>query len=335
MALSQPGSKSVRSFLPQRPPGRLATTALIALMPALALGPIAVALADGLLQFKAAPYQATTSRAARQDAIKSIPLDQLDTQSRAKVSSVLSNLSVFRRMPIRVIDCDPELYLFLLRHPDVVVNIWEVLKIGSLKVQQVEAGKFELTETAGTRCTVEFLYRSQDLHVAYAEGTYTGPLFARKVKGRCLLVLKTGYVRETDGRYYITTRLDTFLSVQPGGAELLTKTFHPLVGKTADLNFLQSMAFLGSLSRTAEVNSQGVQRLAARLDRVGPTSRQRLTELAAEIPGRYAATGQPKTARAPQAPDRNSGHAKLLSRKSSPAMGGPLPESDPLPTARR
>lgn len=310
MALSQLGSKSIRLFLPQGPSGRAARLALIVLLPALMLGPDRLAFADGILGFKAAPYQATTSRAARQDAIKSIPLEQLDTEGQAKVSSVLSDLSVFRRMPIRVIDCDPELYLFLLRHPNVVVNIWEVLKIGSLKVQQVEAGKFELTETAGTRSTVEFIYRSHDVHVVYAEGTYTGPLFARPVKGRCLLVLKTGYVRETNGRYYITTRLDTFLSVQPGGAELLTKAFHPLVGKTADLNFLQSMAFMGSLSRTAEVNSQGVQRLAARLDRVQPETRQRLAELAAEIPGKYTAIGQPKTVRAPQVADRSGAQPK-------------------------
>ena len=52
------------------------------------------------------------------------------------------------------------------------------------------------------------------------------------------LVLKTGYVRETDGRYYVTSRLDTFLSVERGGVELLTKTLHPLVGNIADNNFL-------------------------------------------------------------------------------------------------
>ncbi|NQU25103.1 MAG: hypothetical protein HQ567_27775 [Candidatus Nealsonbacteria bacterium] len=292
--------------------GRAAVLALIALLSALILGPNRPVLADGFLGFKADPYKATTSRAARENAVESIPLDQLDTKAQAKVSSVLSDLSVFRRMPIRVIDCDPELYLFLLRNPDVVVNIWEVLKIGSLKVKQVETGKFALTELAGTQCTVEFLYRSHNVHVAYAEGTYTGPLFARPVKGRCLLVLKTGYVREPDGRYYITTRLDTFLSIQPGGAELLTKTFHPLVGKTADLNFVQSMAFLGSLSRTAEVNSRGVQRLASRLERVQPEARQRLAELAAEIPGKYTAASRRKTVRAPvpQVANRSTGQAK-------------------------
>ena len=65
------------------------------------------------------PLQATTSKSARQDAVRSIPFEQLDPEGRNKVNSVLSNLTVFRRMPTRVIDCDPGLYLFLVEHPDV------------------------------------------------------------------------------------------------------------------------------------------------------------------------------------------------------------------------
>jgi len=119
--------------------------------------------------------------------------------------------------------------------------------------------------------------------VVYAEGSYNGPLFMRPVKGRCLMVIKSGYVREPDGRYYITTRLDAFLNVEPGGAQLVTRTFHPLVGKVADSNFTQAVGFLGSLSRTAELNSRGVQRLASRLAHVKPEYRRQLAALAAAI----------------------------------------------------
>ena len=234
------------------------------------------------------PTRATTSRSARQSAIRSIPFQRLDAGARAKVDSVLSNVTVFRRMPIRVVDCDPKLYLFLLRHPDVVVNIWEVLKVSTLKLRQVEGEKFEITEKLGTAATVEFLYSSHDTHVIYAEGAYDGPLFTKPVKGRCLMVLKSGYIREPDGRFYITSRLDAFVRVEHGGAELLTKTFHPLVGKTADMNFIQTVAFLGSLSRTAEVNSDGVQRLAGKLLNVDLQLRQRLARLADEIGRKYA-----------------------------------------------
>jgi hypothetical protein len=236
-----------------------------------------------LLSSRPDPRKATTSRAARQSAVQSIPVERLDARARAKVASVLSDVTIFRRMPVRVIDCDPDLYLFLVRHPDVVVGIWEELKLSQMTLRQTGSNAFRVTEPSGTLARAEFLYRSHDTHIIYAEGTYSGPLLARSIQGRCLMVLRSGYVREPDGRYYITNRLDTFLRVEPGGAKLLTKAVQPLMGKTADNNFVQSVAFLGSLSRTAEVNSRGVQRLATKLQHVQPDVRAQLAELAADV----------------------------------------------------
>jgi hypothetical protein len=140
-----------------------------------------------------------------------------------------------------------------------------------------------VSDVVGTQGSIEYLYSSHDLHLIYSEGSYDGPLFVRPVRGRGLLVLKTGYVRETDGRYYVTCRLDAFMNVQQIGAELLTKTFQPLVGKVADMNFTQTAGFLGSVSRTAERNHVGLQRLAGKLSKVQPEVRQRLARLAKQV----------------------------------------------------
>jgi hypothetical protein len=229
------------------------------------------------------PRQPSTSRAARDDAVRSIPIEKLDPPARTKVAAILADVSLFRRMPVKVIDCDPSLYLFLVRHPDVVVNIWEVLEISNLRLREVAPRTYQVIDTVGTRATVEVLYSSHDTQVIYATGSYSGPLLARPVQGRCLLLLRNGYVRETNGRHYITSRLDTFMQVDNGGIELLAKTLQPLMGKTADNNFEQTMAFLGSLSRTAEVNSRGVQRLASKLEYVQPQYRDELAKLAATL----------------------------------------------------
>jgi hypothetical protein len=227
--------------------------------------------------------EASTSGSARQDAIHSIPMERLAPQDRAKVGSVVSNVSIFRRMPVRVVDCDPDLYLFLVRHPDVVVNIWEVMKASRLQLRETEENQFQVIEPSGIVTTFNYLYRSHDTHVLYGEGSYDGPLLNRPVKGRGVLVLKCGYVRETNGRYYVTSRLDCFLTIEPMGAELLGKTVSPLMGRTVDNNFIQTVAFLGSLSRTAEVNHRGVQRLAGQLTHVRPTVRSEFADLAGNL----------------------------------------------------
>jgi hypothetical protein len=255
-------------------------------------------------------FEATTSSAARRDAVQSIPFDKLDAQAAAKINGVLANVSVFRRMPVRAVNCDPEMYLFLVRHPDVVVNIWEVLKLSQLQLRQIGPDTFHVVEPDGSQTTFEYLYRGRDMHLIYAEGSYTGPLLPSPIKGRCLLILKSGYARETDGRYYISSRLDAFVNVDRGGAELLTKTMHALMGKIVDANFVQSVGFLGSLSHTAEVNSRGVQRLAGKLTHVQPEIRQQLADLAGAVAERSAANAISQAAETPLVASRKDADGK-------------------------
>jgi hypothetical protein len=310
MAAPQPVSGPARRAPSTRKSRRRIALAAITLLGVVWVGSGVSLSADHPKAKRRDPYRASTSRAARLNAIQAIPVEKLDAPSRAKVASVLSNISIFRRMPIGVVACDPDLYLFMVQQPDVVINIWEVMKISRMRMRQVGPDVYHVTDSAGTAATVEYLYRSHDTHLVYAEGTYEGPLTTRPVKGRCLMVLRTGYVRETDGRYYVTSRLDAFLSVERGGVELLTKTLHPLIGYVADNNFLQSVAFLGSLSRTAELNARGVGRLATKLAHVQPELRHRLAELAAEVARKSAASSAAKTANPPRVAVRTGAKPK-------------------------
>jgi len=275
------------------------------------------------------PLAATTSREARQSALESIPLDKLDPQALAKVRTVLSNVTVFRRLPVQVVDCDPDLYLFLVRHPDVVVGVWQALKLSRLELRQAGPNSFEIAEPDGSTAWFEYLYRSHDTHIAYAEGTYAGALLARPVKGRCLLILRTGYVRETNGRYYITNRLDTFVSVDRSAAQLVTRTIQPVIGRVADNNFIQTVGFLGSLSRTAETNSEGVKRLAASLKNVAPETRREFAEVAGAVALKVEATRAETAARA-----RWAGLARTVG-EARPAACGQPPGSVRSPASSR
>jgi len=237
--------------------------------------------------------RATTTVAARQDAIDAIPTERLTPAGRARVAWVLENTSVFRRLPVRITVCDPGLYQFLVHHPDVVVNIWEQFGVSHLALRQMGPDTYQVTDDVGTSGTIQFLYRSRDTNVAYIDGQYTGRLLGHQVRGRGILVLKSGFVRNLEGKCYVTSRLDAFMNIEPGGAEFLTKTFQPLVGKVADQNFIQTADFLGSLSRTAEVNGRGMLRLAARLERIQPEVRQEFARLLEQVAQRTGRANRP------------------------------------------
>ena len=119
------------------------------------------------------------------------------------------------------------------------------------------------------------------------------------------------------------------MSVEPGGVELLSKVFYPLIAKTADSNFLQTAGFVASLSRTAEVNSRGVERLAGRLTHVQPEVRRQFAELAVEV-ARRASAAETEAAAATASPVRLSLTARPSRRVSGALTTGGQPSLLPL-----
>ncbi len=231
----------------------------------------------------ATPNQATSSRAAREDAIRSIPLDRLPADMREKVSATLAGTSLYRRLPVHVTQCDPNMYLFLVRHPEVVVNIWEVMNISNVALTRTGPDSFRATDNAGTLCDVKFCYSDDETQVIYAEGAYSGPMVGKPIRARCVLLLKSGYMQETDGQYHVTSRMDTFIQIEHAGVEVLAKTLQMLIHRSADYNFVETAAFLGTVSRTAETNPNGMRRLADKLANLEPNVRDEFARLSMKV----------------------------------------------------
>lgn len=224
---------------------------------------------------------------AQADARRSIPYQDLSPEAQAKVSAVLANVSLFRRMPTQVIRCDPDLYTFLTSRPDVTVDMWDALGIANIRLDRTSSTTFRADDRVGTRSDLEILYHSHDTLLVYAVGGYQGGMFGAPVKGGALFLLKTGFIRETDGYHYVTSRMDAFFRIDHAGAELVGKTFQPLVCKSADHNFVESMNFLGQLSRIAEVRPDSLHRLSTKLERTGAEERATFNKIVANIRARY------------------------------------------------
>ena len=199
---------------------------------------------------------------------------------RNRVWTVINNVSVYRRLPIQSLDCDPDLFVFLVRNPEVVVDIWRVMGVTNMTLDRNGPDRYRVSDGQGTTGNVEFAYRGDDLHVIYSEGMYDGPMYPTKLRGQCVLVLKSSYVHGPNGRVSVVNRLDAFLRIENLGAEIVAKTLQPLLGKTADHNFSETTSFVSTLAHTAESNPGGVSRLAQRLRHVEPQIRQQFSDLA-------------------------------------------------------
>jgi len=234
------------------------------------------------------PNEADSSHQSQVEAARAMPLNKLNEESQRKVLSVLERPSIFRRLPSKSIDCDPELFVYLVRNPEVIVNIWELMGVSNMVAERTGAYSWKGNDGQGTESNIELVYGTDELHLLYGEGFYEGPLLKRKVAGRAVVLLRSGYGLTPEGRSQVTNKLDVFIAIDNVGAELLAKTLQPMVGSTADVNFTEAAKFLGKLSQTAETNPDGMPRLAAKLNRCSEDVKRGFTSVSSTVGQRVA-----------------------------------------------
>ncbi|MEM9409824.1 MAG: hypothetical protein AAGA30_01850 [Planctomycetota bacterium] len=244
----------------------------------------------------------TNSRQAKKQAIQAIPYSQLNADTRTKISTVVNSPSIYRRLPVTAINVDPDMFLFLVRYPEVVVNIWQLMGVTQMTVDRTGPFTMKSNDGAGAISDVELVYGTHNKNIYYAEGTYSGPLLKRKLKGRAVMILNTNYERDANGKPRTVNSLDVFVKVENATASLIAKTLNPIVGPTADHNFTESMKFVQRLNETTEQNGIGVQRMAQRLSSVEENVRDNFARIAGTV---YERSARKPTVRNAAAPDQN------------------------------
>ncbi len=253
----------------------------------------AIVSSEALAEEGAAGSDATSSRAAHDEAVHALPWKLMSPNNRQVAQSIINNASIYRRLPTRVIDCDPDLFTFLLQHPEVVIDVWRVMGISQVALNKAPDGVFHGTDGAGTNGTVRYLFsnwgpNAQNLAVVYADGAYSGSPFVTPLKAQSIMLVRSSDVQETNGRHYVTVHIDSFVHIEQMGIELIAKTVQPWINKTADQNVIETMTFVSNFSRTAEKNPEGMQRLACRLNSVDEPTRTTLVSLCFRTAERYA-----------------------------------------------
>jgi len=218
----------------------------------------------------------TSSRQLRKEVVLGLPYAQLNAETKAKIGDILEKPSLYRRLPVTAIKIDPEYLQFLIRYPETVVGIWELMGITHMQTQRVGPYALRTNDGAGTTSDMELVYGSPNLHIYYGDGIYEGPVLRKQLRGKCVIIVRTRPHAEINTGEITSQRpgeplqtacqLDVFLRLENGTAGIIAKTISPIVGPTADHNFTESLKFVERLNKTTTGNGPGVQKMAERLD---------------------------------------------------------------------
>ena len=238
-----------------------------------------------------------------QASLQKLPWNDLSAAAQSKIKSVVSGSPLFHRMPQQTVYADPEMYHFLLQHPDIIIGFWEQLGATELSLSEVKENHYILKETGGTAAAVEVLYRTNGCCIVYAKGDYRGPLLAKAYKGDVVLVLRTQYTRDETNEPMVVCDLDTFIQINSLGADVLAKLFFTQLAKVADSNFEITVSFVGQVSKAAARNTVALKSTAEEITSVRQDVCADFCDVVDRVALRYARRNQPApvfTQRQPQ-----------------------------------
>ncbi|MFM7107723.1 MAG: hypothetical protein ACKOZU_03855 [Planctomycetaceae bacterium] len=228
----------------------------------------------------------TSSREARRQAEAALPLDRMAAEPRALVERQVRGTSLYRRLPVATVACEPEFLDFVLSRPDTLVDLWRVLGISRLALDPAGAGRWRLSDGWGTVGAVRLVHHERrgagGLFVFHGRGGYTGPLAPRDLSGSCIVLVRHWPVAaDADGCPRQAVQVDAFLDVDGLGLEIVTRALQPLVVHSAASNLQEISLFVSQFARAAARNPAGVARLTERMSRTGIDDRRALAALAA------------------------------------------------------
>lgn len=226
----------------------------------------------------------------RADALRAIPYQRLTAPAAAQIRGIAESPTLYRRLPTQAIECDPQMFVFLVRNPEVLVGIWQRMDVSQVRTQRIGPYQLAADDNAGTRCTIDLVYGDASTHVFLASGEYTGALAPRPITGKAVFVLQSRYAEAGGGRTSVTGTLDCFIQLDNLGADLLARTLSGVIGRTADHNFVETARFMSQVSQASERNPSGMHDLAMELQGVEPPTRQAFASAIVDVARRAGTT---------------------------------------------
>jgi len=218
-------------------------------------------------------------QAGNAEAINAIPMARLTPAAQQRILAITNRPTIYRHLGQQTIHCDTDLFMFIVRNPEVLIGVWDLMEITEVKTRRLDPFKLRAVDGSGTDCTIDLVYGDPAIHVYVADGFYDGKLTTNVINGKGVFILRSSYKVDIEGNPIVEGALDCFVQVEHLAADLIMRTFGPLIGRTADHNFAETARFIDQLGTSAAQNPLAMEELAMRLPQVSDPSRKQFATL--------------------------------------------------------
>jgi hypothetical protein len=228
-------------------------------------------------------HPGTSTKSVRESARSAFPLSTLAPEHQRLAQSVLTDVSLYRRLPTVKAKLDPRVYQYFIDGPDAAVSIWRVLGISKLELKQKSPGVFEADTGDGSSGTVTLLHRTPTSCIVFCDGLFKSPVLTKPIKARALVTLTATFEPQADGTTFITHTADMFVSFPSLAVETIAKMVSPLSYKYADRNIEEITSFLRMMDISMSRQPGWIEQIAQLMDGISDERNRQLLQVTAAV----------------------------------------------------
>lgn len=227
------------------------------------------------------------------DPAQVVPLDAIAPEHRENVSEVIRDHTFHRQGDPETFPCNPRVYLSLLNEPGLTLALWQDLSTSPVRLQQLGPNRYQGTDGNGATATWEFVHRSPKVHVLLCHLDYKSPRGAAHLQGRIVLVVHSGYFRETNGEHWVRHDVEAFVKVDSKGWKAVARTVRPLIEKLLDDQVREAGWFVSLMGRLVVMYPNWACQVTQKREDIHPETRQRFRDVVIQTRRPGAFTGRP------------------------------------------
>jgi hypothetical protein len=222
-----------------------------------------------------------------------VPLNELPADRREEIAEIIRENTFSKKGDPDTFPCHPRVYLALLNEPALTLSLWQDLSNSPAKLRQVGPNLYQGQDGSGTTATWEYVVRGPRMHVLFCDLEYTGPRGNAKLKGRIVMVVRTGYFKEVNGDPWVQHSVEAFVKIDSKGWRAMAATVRPILERVLEDQVEEAGWFVSLMGRLVETYPDWAIQTTAKQQHIPAATRDGFREVITAVRKPNASKGRP------------------------------------------
>jgi hypothetical protein len=190
-----------------------------------------------------------------------VPVEELPAAVRTKVLRVLERPTLHARGPAETFNCQPEVYHWLVNHPDQVVRLWRALGARCTSIEVEAEGTYRWHDPQAGEIHWYTIVDTPQQHIWYAEGRVRATAVLPASSVQAVVVLQCAEGTDEAGHSAIRHQIDLMVHTDSRALSFAARLFGDSVPRAAEQYIGQMEMFFGGLAWYLQQNPRRAQAL--------------------------------------------------------------------------